>query len=159
MFTVIASPAFIIVSNIVLLGLISYQIAAMSASTAQPVKEPEKVSIRPLLERLAYQSNPNVEVVEASAEEIASTFALIFENRLSIVQCSSLLTLLHSTRKDQDPDVIAKCAQRMREAAASISLNDLKAIVKKRGRKEGSYRGGFVRDSSLHQRSHCTYLS
>ena len=104
-------------------------------------KEPEKISITPLLKRLAY---PSVENIEASAEEIASAFALIFENRISVVQCSSLLSLLHSTGKDREPDVIAKCAERMREAAAYISPNELKAIIRKRGRKEGSYRGGLV---------------
>jgi anthranilate phosphoribosyltransferase len=110
-------------------------------SPPTPPKEPEKVSITPLLKRLAY---PSVENIEASAEEIASAFSLIFENRISVVQCASLLSLLHSTGKDREPDVIAKCAERMREAAAPISATELRAIIRKRGRKEGSYRGGLV---------------
>ena len=101
---------------------------------------PEPVSISPLLKRLAYPSAK--EAVEAS--EIASAFSLIFENRLSVVQTAAFLTLLHATGKDKHPEVIAKCAHRMREAANQIEKYSLRMAVKQKGRKQGNYRGGLV---------------
>lgn len=104
-------------------------------------KQLEPVSISPLLKRLAY---PGVVDVQVNAEEIASAFALIFENRLSVIQTAALLTLLHSTGKDKEPDVIAKTSHRMREAASKVEKTSLKSVVKARGRKDGLYRGGLV---------------
>lgn len=105
----------------------------------------EAVSISPLLQRLAYPSTqPPVE-----AGEIASAFALIFEDRLSAVQTAALLTLLHSTGKDKEADVIAQCSHRMREAAAQIQKPVLKEAVKGRGIKGGKYKGGLVSTCSI----------
>lgn len=104
-------------------------------------EKPEPVSISPLLKSLAY---PAASEIQVSAEEIASAFALIFEDRISEIQTAALLTLLHSTGKDRESDVIAKCSQRMREAASPIEKQPLKKAVKTRGRKEGNYRGGLV---------------
>jgi len=102
---------------------------------------PVHVSITPLLKRLAYPTaNSHV-----SAEEIASAFSLIFENRLTVTQLSAFLTLLHSTGKDKHPEVIAKCASRMREAASLVEKSSLKAVIRQRGVKHGKYRGGLVR--------------
>ena len=106
-----------------------------------PSKKPESVSISPLLKRLAYPDTANIQV---TAGEIASAFALIFEDRLSVVQTAALLTLLHSTGKDKDADVIAQCANRMREAASQTERESLNKILRERGRKEGSYQGGLV---------------
>lgn len=78
-----------------------------------------------------------------TADEIAAAIGLIFENRLSETQCATLLTSLHFTRRDRDPLVLARCGQRMREAAAQVDRQALRKIVHTRGRKEGSYRGGF----------------
>ena len=103
--------------------------------------QPEAVSIAPLLKRLAYPARSKITV---SAEEIASAFALCFDNRMSIVQTAAFLTLLHSTGKDKDPDVIAKCAKRMRDAANQVERAQLRKVVRRRGRKMGSYRGGLV---------------
>lgn len=105
-------------------------------------EKPGVVSISPLLQRLAYPATADIRV---SAEDIASAFALIFEDRLSDIQTAALLTLLHSTGKDRQADVIAKCSHRMREAACQIEKAELKQIVKARGRREGSYQGGLVR--------------
>jgi anthranilate phosphoribosyltransferase len=105
--------------------------------------QPEHVSITPLLKRLAYPT-ANTSV---SPEEIASAFALVFENRLTVTQLSAFLTLLHSTGKDKHPEVIAKCALRMREAASQVEKAPLKAAIRRRGLKHGSYRGGLVRRS------------
>ncbi|MCJ1284722.1 anthranilate phosphoribosyltransferase [Xylographa opegraphella] len=96
------------------------------------------VSISLLLAALAGPSSQHV-----PASEIASALALIFDNRLSPVQCSSFLTLLHVTKRDHDPLVIAKCASAMRSAAAQVDRATLREAVRCRGRKEGSYRGGL----------------
>jgi anthranilate phosphoribosyltransferase len=103
--------------------------------------QPEKVPITPLLKRLAYPTG-NTDV---SPEEIASAFALVFENRLTVTQLSAFLTLLHSTGKDKHPEVIVKCASRMREAASQVERSSLRTTIKRRGLKHGSYRGGLVR--------------
>jgi anthranilate phosphoribosyltransferase len=102
---------------------------------------PEPVSISPLLKRLAYPATAEIQV---SAGEIAAAFALIFENRLSVIQTAALLTLLHSTGKDRDSKVIALCSHRMREAASTVDREQLRAVVKSRGTSEGHYHGGLV---------------
>lgn len=103
--------------------------------------KPEPVSISPLLQRLAY---PTVAEIQVTAEEIAAAFALIFEDRLSVIQTAALLTLLHSTGKDKDSNVIAQCSHRMREAASMVDKTTLIEVVRARSRKEGLYRGGLV---------------
>ncbi|KAL9608827.1 MAG: hypothetical protein Q9167_006362 [Letrouitia subvulpina] len=104
----------------------------------------QTVSIAPLLNALVESTTTsNVTKGRASGEEIAAAVSLIFENQLSAVQCASLLTVLHSTGRDREPLVLAKCGQRMREAAAQIDRQVFRNIVRTRGRKEGSYRGGF----------------
>lgn len=113
--------------------------------------KPESVSISPLLQRLAYPATAEIQV---SAEEIAAAFALIFEDRLSVIQTAALLTLLHSTGKDRDSSVIAQCSHRMREAAHSVEKSSLKAILKARARKEGNYNGGLVSLQSVKLRLH-----
>lgn len=103
--------------------------------------KPESVSISPLLQRLAY---PDAGKIQVSAEEIAAAFALIFEDRLSLIQTAALLTLLHSTGLDRDSKVIALCSHRMREAASTVDRSALKAVVRARGKTEGNYNGGLV---------------
>lgn len=114
--------------------------------SSQPAdKQPASVSISPLLQRLAYPATqPPVE-----ASEIASAFALIFEDRLSVVQTAALLTLLHSTGKDKAADVIALCSHRMREAASQVEKVTLKQTIKARGIKSGNYKGGLVSTAQL----------
>ncbi|CEO60142.1 Putative Anthranilate phosphoribosyltransferase family protein [Penicillium brasilianum] len=123
----------------------------MSSPTYQ---KPEVVSISPLLQRLAYPATADIRV---SAEDIASAFALIFEDRLSDIQTAALLTLLHSTGKDRQADVIAKCSHRMREAACQISKPELKKVVKARGRREGNYQGGLCDIVGTGGDSHSTF--
>ncbi|EER39850.1 anthranilate phosphoribosyltransferase [Histoplasma capsulatum H143] len=103
-------------------------------------KQDFSISISPLLTRLAY---PDAAPYEVTAGEIAGAFSLIFENKLSLIQTAAFLTLLHSTGKDRDADVLAQCAARMREAAEPIERTPLLALAKERDRKEGSYNGGF----------------
>ncbi|KAL2002695.1 hypothetical protein VTN02DRAFT_6178 [Thermoascus thermophilus] len=116
-------------------------------------EKPEPVSIAPLLKRLAYPATAE----EVTAEEIAAAFALIFEDRLSVVQCAALLTLLHSTGKDKQSDVIATCSHRMREAASKIEKSSLKKAVKARARREGQYRGGLCDIVGTGGDSHSTF--
>lgn len=114
-------------------------IAKMSAAPFD--LQPGQVSISPLLQKLAYPS----EKLPVEAVDIASAFALIFEDRLSAIQTAALLTLLHSTGRDRDAEVIARCSHRMREAATQVDRPTLKKIIKARGKKEGTYNGGLVR--------------
>lgn len=117
-------------------------------------EKPEVISISPLLKRLAYPATADIQV---SAEDIASAFALIFEDRLSDIQTAALLTLLHSTGKDKDAAVIAKCSHRMREAATQIDKASLKKAVKARGKPEGKYNGGLCDIVGTGGDSHSTF--
>jgi anthranilate phosphoribosyltransferase len=122
----------------------------METPTTSAQKRPDPISISPLLQRLAYPPTAGglqlsaEKIAEVGADEIAAAFALIFEDRLSHIQTAALLTLLHSTGKDRDPAVIAKCSHCMREAACQAEKGSLKKILKARGRKEGNYQGGLV---------------
>ena len=79
-----------------------------------------------------------------SADDIAETFSLIFEDRLSPAQGATFLTLLSLTSRDKDADVLAACADRMRKAAFHVDLLALKNVVKLRAVTEGLYHGGLV---------------
>ncbi|PTU18376.1 hypothetical protein P175DRAFT_0560271 [Aspergillus ochraceoroseus IBT 24754] len=122
----------------------------MSASLRQ---KPESISISPLLKKLAYPASE----VAVEASEIASAFALIFEDRLSDIQTAALLTLLHSTGKDRDAEVIAKCSHQMREAARQVNKTALRQAIQARGRKEGTYRGGLCDIVGTGGDSHSTF--
>ncbi|KAL8997231.1 MAG: hypothetical protein Q9169_003424 [Polycauliona sp. 2 TL-2023] len=91
------------------------------------------VSIGPLLK----------DIKVATSDEIALAIGRIFENKLSDVQCASLLSRLEATGRDHEPAVLAKCAQQMRDAAAQVDTEAIRNLIRTRGRKEGSYRGGF----------------
>ncbi|MCJ1356519.1 MAG: anthranilate phosphoribosyltransferase [Icmadophila ericetorum] len=123
------------------------------------------ISIAPLLNRLVSpSSNQNVNV---SPDEIASALALVFEDRLSPVQCASLLTILHLTQKDRDPLVIARCAQRMRQAAAQVDLKALRRSIRtkssdqsggpKQAPSGSTYRGGLCDIVGTGGDGHSTY--
>jgi anthranilate phosphoribosyltransferase len=103
--------------------------------------EPEKtVLITQLLKRLW----PSPASENVTAQEIAEAISHIFTNSLSPVQTGALLTALHFTGMDRQADVLAHCAEAMRNAAAKVDYEQLKHIVATRGRKEGTYRGGLV---------------
>ncbi|KAL4920209.1 glycosyl transferase [Aspergillus aurantiobrunneus] len=122
----------------------------MSAQTRQ---KPESISISPLLKKLAYPASE----VAVEASEIASAFALIFEDRLSDVQTAALLTLLHSTQLDKNAEVIAKCSHRMREAARQTDKAALRQAIQSRGKKDGNYRGGLCDIVGTGGDSHSTF--
>ena len=83
------------------------------------------ISISPVLQML---TGPNNHLV--TADEVAAALALIFENQVSAVQCSSLLTVLHSTGRDRDPRTMAKCAEIMRAAAAQVDRTALREVLR-----------------------------
>ena len=97
---------------------------------------PQTISISGLLKELKSSSSIH-------ANEIAAAFSLIFDNSLSAIQCSSLLSLLGLSGRDQEPLVLATCARRMREAAAQVDRESLRKLIRTRGRRAGSYRGGL----------------
>jgi len=120
----------------------------MSSTTSHS----SNISITPLLKQL---HKPAVHG-KASAEEIAASFALLFaKGRLSDVQAATFLTLLSTTGRDRDADVIAACAARMRDAAFHVDLKPLKAIIARGSRNEGAYHGGLCdivgTGGSIHQ--------
>lgn len=99
----------------------------------------EKVSITPLLRKLwPSPSDHNV-----TAEEIAQAVSYIFKDQLTPVQTGALLTCLHFTKWDQRADVLARCAESMRRAAAPVNLNLLSEVIQRKGRSEGDYHGGL----------------
>lgn len=97
------------------------------------------VSISPLLERLSGHASKKKDC----ALEIAAALGLIFENRLSAVQCSSLLTFLRYSGEEHDPLTLAKCAEQMRQSASQVDRQLLRRAIKLRGRSEGDYKGGL----------------
>jgi anthranilate phosphoribosyltransferase len=127
----------------------------MSSSTQpQPQAATRHVSIAPLLKSL---SNPPPRENSVKAEDIALAFSRTFENELNHTQLAALLTLLHSTGKDRHPDVIAKCAQAMRDAAVQVDDKRLKEVVAKRRKVLGGYRGGLCDIVGTGGDSHSTF--
>lgn len=115
---------------------------------------PRHVSIAPLLKKL---SSPAPQDNSVNAEDIALAFSRTFEDQLNGTQLASLLTLLHSTGKDRHPDVIAKCAESMRNAANPANKQKLRKAVGKRKRGVGSYRGGLCDIVGTGGDSHSTF--
>lgn len=115
-------------------------------------ESPQLASISPVLKML---TGPNHDVV--TADEIAAALALIFENKISAVQCSSLLTVLHTIERDRDPKTIAKCAESMRAAAAQVDRTALREVLRSRRRAEGGYRGGLCDIVGTGGDGHATY--
>lgn len=105
---------------------------------ATDLELPQIISISPLLASLS-----SFEYHDVAHSAIAFALGLIFDNKLSPVQCASLLTLLRSTRRDQEPLVIAACAARMRAVASQVDRKALQEVIRQRGRKEGGYYGGI----------------
>ena len=97
------------------------------------------VDIRPLLTKLW--------PVQASVTpaEIAEAISHFFTNQVTEAQTASLLMALHFTQMDFRADVLAECAKAMLGAAAPIPVEELEQVIKRRGRSEGTYKGGLVR--------------
>jgi anthranilate phosphoribosyltransferase len=107
---------------------------------AVPTEQERIVSITPLLKRIW----PTPAKENVTSNEIALAISHIFTNSLTPVQTGALLTALHFTGLDRQPDVLSKCAQAMRNASSQIDKKALREVVSKRGRKEGGYKGGLV---------------
>ena len=101
--------------------------------------ESETVSIRPLLNKLRDPS-----FGPASAEEISAVLTLIFEGRLANEECKDFLISLQSTGRGEDPEVVAKCATRMRNAGEKIDIAVLRNTIRRRHMASGGYKGGLV---------------
>ena len=101
--------------------------------------ESQTISIRSLLDRLADKSHG-----PASAEEVSSVLTLIFEGKVANKECKEFLTLLESTGRGQEPDVVAKCAIRMRDAGERVKTEILRDTIRRRHMASGSYKGGLV---------------
>ncbi|RDL42294.1 Uncharacterized protein BP5553_02273 [Venustampulla echinocandica] len=114
---------------------------------------PQNISITPLLRRLW----PSPGAANVTAEEIALAISHIFTDQLSPVQIGALLTCLHFTGWDRRADVIAKCAEAMREAASPIDSQTLGKVLKARGRPEGDYNGGLCDITGTGGDSHNTF--
>lgn len=97
-------------------------------------------SITPLLKRLWPSPGEN----NVTAEEIAEAISYIFTDELSPVQTGALLTCLHFTGWDRKADVLARCAEAMRNAASQVDKEALDKVVRNVGKKEGGYEGGLV---------------
>ncbi|KAF2151957.1 hypothetical protein K461DRAFT_242725 [Myriangium duriaei CBS 260.36] len=119
------------------------------------IKTPQ-VSIAPLLLQLA---NPTTTFHSIPAIEVAAAVSLIFTNSISPVQAGCLLYALHSTQLDRRPDILAACANAMRDAAGQVDTEALKAAVhdKSKSLSQGSYKGGLVDIVGTGGDSHNTY--
>lgn len=87
---------------------------------------------------------PSVVPPAVNADEIAFALSNVFSNKLSPVQTAVLLYNLSITGLEQRPDVVAKAAVGMRQAAVPLDLDGLKAKIRKRRRRVGNYHGGMV---------------
>ncbi|KAK5990759.1 Anthranilate phosphoribosyltransferase [Cladobotryum mycophilum] len=108
---------------------------ASNNGTGQEALAP--INIKPLLTKL-WPVNATV-----CPEEIAEAISHFFTNQVSEAQAASLLMALHFTKLDFRADVLAKCASVMLKAAAPIPVEELKAVLQSRARKEGAYNGGL----------------
>ena len=108
---------------------------------ASETEHPSLISIAPLLKHI--QKVEKHIVAESIVDEISSALSLIFQNRLSVPQCSVLLFYLHYSGLGRHPLILSRCAESMRDAAAQIDRKALREITRRRGRQEGSYKGGL----------------
>jgi len=113
------------------------------------------ISITPLLKRI--WPSPTKENV--TADEIALAVSHIFTNSLSPVQTGALLTALNFTGLDREAEVLSKCAEAMRNASSQVDKKALEEVIRRRGRKEGSYKGGLVSVLSWYGISYSLYKS
>lgn len=106
-------------------------------ATAGAPQPPPVVDIKPLLARLWPRHS------DVTASEISDAIEHFFTDRIDDVQTGALLMCLHFTGLDRDPQVLSQCAQKMLRAAAQVDSQLLQRVIETRGRREGSYAGGF----------------
>lgn len=98
------------------------------------------VSIAPLLKTLTNGGDLSDKSIPG---EVAAALGLLFENQLLPTQCASLLTSLRLTGLDENPEVIAACAQAMRGAADHVDESGLRKCFSTKTKPEGNYHGGL----------------
>ncbi|KAL8387918.1 hypothetical protein RB595_009577 [Gaeumannomyces hyphopodioides] len=113
---------------------------AAAAATAGDDDLP-KIDIKPLLSRM--WPTPKDRDNPVTAQEIADAIAHFFTNQVTDTQAASLLMCLHFTGLDRHADVMAKTAAAMRAAAPRIDLEQLRAVIARKGLAEGAYKGGM----------------
>ncbi|KAG5962595.1 hypothetical protein E4U58_003813 [Claviceps cyperi] len=106
-------------------------------SPSQPDPSLPQVDLKPLLTKLWPLRN------DVSAEEISEAISHFFTNQVTEAQTSALLIALHFTKLDFRADVLQKTAGVMLKAAENIPVDELKATLAKRAKKEGTYNGGL----------------
>ena len=118
----------------------------MAAQTAAGQNAPAlpPVDLKPLLTKLWPMDT------EVTSDEISEAISHFFTNQVTEAQTAALLMALHYNKLDFRADVLAKTASVMLEAAENIPVKELTAVLAKRGRKEGEYRGGLVGVDSFH---------
>ena len=128
------------------LGIRPGSLYPISIMAAQPASEaPKWTSIAPLLKEIISRSTTSLSCSShIPAAAISAALSLIFTNALTPTQTSSLLSLLSISQLDRDPLVLAKCAARMRDAAAQPSHPDFRKTIRARALQKGTYRGGLV---------------
>jgi len=99
------------------------------------------LSINPLLKSLRPH---NVSVPDVDADAIAFAISNVFTNQTSPVQTALLLYTLSLTGLEQRPDILAKCASVMRDAAVPVDVEGLQTTIERKGIKLGQYNGGLV---------------
>ncbi|GAB0137156.1 hypothetical protein EsDP_00005436 [Epichloe bromicola] len=93
--------------------------------------------LKPLLTKLWPLSN------DVTPEEIAEAISHFFTNQVTEAQTAALLMALHFTKMDLRADVLEKTVRVMLKAAEDIAVDELNAVLAKRGRKQGVYNGGL----------------
>jgi anthranilate phosphoribosyltransferase len=96
------------------------------------------VDLKPLLTKLWPINN------DVTADDIAEAISHFFTNQVTEAQTAALLMALHFTKLDFRADVLQKTARVMLNAAEDIPVEELNAVLAKRGRREGAYNGGLV---------------
>ncbi|POS87281.1 hypothetical protein EPUL_000771 [Erysiphe pulchra] len=100
------------------------------------------ISITALLRRMW----PSPTDGKVTAAEIAQAISYLFDDQLSPVQASALLTCLHFTKWELRADVLAACALSMREASLQVNHDSLSTVVSGKYKiwdKKNQYRGGL----------------
>lgn len=95
------------------------------------------VDIKPLLTRFWPVD------ADVTPDDIAEAISHFFTNQITEAQTASLLIALHFTKLDFDAAVLARCARVMMQAAAPIPVKELEAVLERRAKREGNYRGGL----------------
>lgn len=79
-------------------------------------------------------------------EDVAGLLAKTFNNSISTTHLVQLLCWLHQSGRDHDSEILRLTAKSMREAAVKVDEKALTDVVKRRGKVEGNYKGGLVRN-------------